>query len=144
MKRLAYLLFLLVISEFSLANDAPFAYDKNELNRDFSTLNELSAYVDQSGETYSEMPKSKIFQENFELTNDVLVKPNLKMDAVDWGAFAWGFCCWPIGVFVIAINDDKDKDSKNSFVAGIASSVIVSTVAYIAFYAIVITSFGAF
>ena len=34
---------------------------------------------------------------------------------MDWASFAWGFCCWPVGFFVVVTNKDKDSNQKKSF-----------------------------
>lgn len=54
------------------------------------------------------------------------------IDDMDWGAFAWGFCCWPVGFFVVAINNSKTSDQKLSFWIGMGVSVVVSAISYIA------------
>ena len=131
MKKLIYSLLILAIPTFSLAGNTEFSYDKNSLTNEFNELDKVAAYVDQNNVSYTELSNSHIFKGNIELTNAIAVKPNLKFEDVDWGAFAWGFCCWPIGIFTVILKDDVDKNSKNSFFAGIASKYIASAVAYV-------------
>lgn len=130
----------MVISFVSVASVSEFEYDKGELQSEFRTLDNLSSYLDKTNLSYAQVSELNLFEGDLELTNSLALKPNLKLDEVDWGAFAWGFCCWPIGIFTVAINDDKDKNSKNSFVAGVVSSVIAGAVAYVVFYAATIVS----
>ncbi len=50
------------------------------------------------------------------------------LDDMEWGPFAWGFCCWPVGFFVVAINSNKSKNEKLSFWIGTAVSVVFSAI----------------
>lgn len=136
MKNIFYSAMLLILPTFVLAGNSEFSYDKNALKNEFSQLDKIETYIDETNATYAELSNSTSFKDNIELTNAIAVKPNLKFEDVDWGAFAWGFCCWPIGVFTVLLKDDVEKDSKNSFFAGIASRVIVTSVAYVVYIGI--------
>lgn len=46
----------------------------------------------------------------------------------DLEGFAWGFCCCPIGFFVVAVNDNKDEDQKKSYWIGVLSSFVLSAI----------------
>lgn len=127
MKKLIYSFLILALPTFSFASDNEFSYDKNSLTNEFSQLDKVDAYVDQTNVSYTELANSPVFKGNIEITNAIAVKPNLKFEDVDWGSFAWGFCCWPVGVFTVLINDDEDQNSKNSFWAGLASATIATT-----------------
>lgn len=142
MKKLIYSFLILALPTFSFAGDTEFSYDKNSLTNEFSQLDKVAAYVDKTNISYTELSNSHVFEGNIELTNSIAVKPNLKFEDVDWGAFAWGFCCWPIGVFTVILKDDVDNNSKNSFFAGIASKVIATGVAYIVMFAVEIGAGG--
>jgi hypothetical protein len=52
-------------------------------------------------------------------------------DNIDWSAFLWGFCCFPIGAgigaFVVLLDDSASKDSKISYLIGAGAGFIVST-----------------
>ncbi len=54
------------------------------------------------------------------------------IDDMDWGSFAWGFCCCPIGFFVVAINSNKDSDQKLSYWIGVGINVVLSAISSIA------------
>ena len=142
MKKLIYSFLILALPTFSLAGDTDFSYDKSSLISEFSQLDKVAAYVDETNVSYTELSNSPVFEGNIELTNAIAVKPNLKFEDVDWGAFAWGFCCWPVGVFTVILKDDVDNNSKNSFFAGIASKVIATGVAYIVLIAVEIGTGG--
>lgn len=116
----------------SAIND--FSYDKIELSENFSEIDLISNYIDQNEITFNELSKNHLFEGNIELTNQISVKPNLKFEDVDWGAFAWGFCCFPVGIFTVLINDKKDQKSKDSLWAGLGASSILSSLAYFGVY----------
>lgn len=131
---------LLFLPTLVLASESEFSYDKNALTTEFSQLDKIETYVEKNNVSYTELSNSPVFEGNIELTNAIAVKPNLKFEDVDWGSFAWGFCCWPVGIFTVLINDDKDQNSKNSFWAGLGGSVIAYSVAYVVVFAISIGS----
>lgn len=54
------------------------------------------------------------------------------IDDMDWGSFAWGFCCCPIGFFVVAISSNKDSDQKLSYWIGVGVNVVLSAISSIA------------
>ncbi len=144
MKRFVYSLLFLALPTFLFAGDTEFSYDKSSLTNEFRQLDKVAAYVDETNISYTELSNSHIFKGNIELTNAIAVKPNLKFEDVDWGAFAWGFCFWPIGIFTVILKEDADKNSKNSFFAGIASKYIATGVAYVIIYAYSLSSGFAF
>jgi hypothetical protein len=140
MKNIFYSAMLLFLPTLVLASESEFSYDKNALTTEFSQLDKIETYVEKNNVSYTELSNSPVFEGNIELTNAIAVKPNLKFEDVDWGSFAWGFCCWPVGIFTVLINDDKDQNSKNSFWAGLGGSVIAYSVAYVVVFAISIGS----
>jgi len=144
MKNLIYAFLLMILPIISFASNTEFSYDKSALVAEFNQIDLIANFVDETKASITEVNNSTIFKGNIELTNAIAVKPNLKFEDVDWGSFAWGFCCWPIGIFTVVLNDDKDKDSKHSFLAGIASSVIATGILYIGIYAYAIASGGIF
>ncbi len=144
MKIRIYFLLFLVLPAVSFASNNDFSYDKNALADEFNELNKVSTYVDETKVFYHELSNSHVFEGKIELTNTIALKPNLKFEDMDWGAFAWGFCCWPIGIFTVVINDEKDKNSKHSYIAGIASRAIATGVVYVAYIALIIGVDGGF
>lgn len=69
-------------------------------------------------------------------TNSPLT-PKFGMDDMDWESFAWGFCCWQAGLFTVVINDNKDRNSRVSYVIGIGSCVAITIVSYVATYLVI-------
>ena len=57
------------------------------------------------------------------------------IDDMDWGSFAWGFCCCPIGFFVVAINDDKTQEQKTSYWIGVIAGVVLDVISSAAYRA---------
>ena len=141
-KLIVFILFLnSSLVNLALANE--FEYDKNALSTEFSELDKISAYVEENNITYTQLSTNPEFK-GVALTNVISVKPNLTFDEVDWGSFAWGFCCWPVGIFTVLINDNKDKNSKDSFWAGVGTIAIAGSVSYIGIYTFLIAAWGGF
>jgi hypothetical protein len=39
---------------------------------------------------------------------------------MNWKAFFWGFCCWPVGLFTVIFKSDSTREDKISFIIGAA------------------------
>lgn len=103
-----------------------FAMDETSIQADFADLNQLESYVLAQGATVAVAAiPANIIPQNFD-AHSGLNSPNFTIDSMDWGSFAWGFCCWPIGFFVVAINSNKSSDEKLSFWIGTGVSVVLS------------------
>jgi len=98
-----------------------------ELESEFESLTILDQYVEESnGITYTELSTLNLFDDY-----DSKYTASSGQDVVssmDWGAFAWGFCCCPIGFFVVAVNSDKSQDEKMSYWIGVIVSSILSII----------------
>ena len=123
-------LFALSISA-TTAND--FAFDEQKVENAMETLNELEVYVQTTGITFDKMEKEE--RVLFAGIAAASYSASFSIDDMDWGAFAWGFCCWPIGFFVVAINSRKDSYQKMSFWIGLGVSVILSAVSNVIYFA---------
>lgn len=129
MKKLIYTLLILGVPALSFAGSSEFSYDKDALTTDFSQLDKVSSFVETSDVTYSELSKSPVFEGNLQLTNHIAIQPNFGFDDIDWKAFAWGFCCWPIGIFLYILpSRDKSSEEKTSFWIGLLTSVVLSAI----------------
>ena len=51
-----------------------------------------------------------------------------RFSSMDWGAFAWGFICCPVGLFTVALNGNKDQNAKKSYWTGVIISTILSII----------------
>ncbi len=134
MKRLLYSFLIISVPVISYAGNKEFYYDKVALSDEFSQLDKVSSYVEGTNVSYHELSSSHVFEGKLELNNTIALKPNLKFEDVAWGSFAWGFCCAPVGIFTVLINDDKDKNSKDSFWAGLVSAAIPTSVYLTVFF----------
>ncbi|MCC6721265.1 MAG: hypothetical protein IT243_03620 [Bacteroidia bacterium] len=132
MKKIINLLSLLALPFLSISATNDFSYNKEALSNDFSKLEQISVFVDQSNVSYSEISKNPVFKGNLDLTSHISVKPNFSFDEMDWISFAWGFLCCPVGFFIVVLDDDKTKEEKTSFWIGVIASVVLSTISSIA------------
>ncbi|MGB3468652.1 MAG: hypothetical protein WBA74_25430 [Cyclobacteriaceae bacterium] len=58
--------------------------------------------------------------------NSIEATEGFSIDDMDWGSFAWGLLCCPIGFFVVAINGNKSKEQKTSFWIGWGVGVVLN------------------
>ena len=129
MKKLVYSLLIMAIPALSFAGSSEFSYDKDALSTEFSQLDQVATFVDKNNVSYAELTNTHVFEGNLELTNHIAVKPNFGFDDMDWKAFAWGFCCWPIGIFLYMLpSRDKSSEEKTSFWIGALTGVVLGAI----------------
>ncbi len=121
------------------SNSTLFSYDKQQLQDQFEVVDQLEAFVAESnGMTYEEVTVANVTLAQMLQTDNVSanapMNPMFSVDDMDWGSFAWGFCCWPVGFFVVAINSNKTSDQKLSYWIGLGVSVILSTISNVIYY----------
>lgn len=129
MKKIQIVIFL-VLMQFQLfsSNFDLFSYDKEKLEMEFTELNEIEDYVIVNNyPAYFEVSNKLELQnfQNIDLKNPLGTQ---FFDEMDWGAFAWGFCCCPVGFFVVAINKEKDDLAKESYWTGVIVSTILNLI----------------
>lgn len=129
MKKLIYTLLILSVPALTFAGNSEFSYDKAALSNEFSQLDKVVSYVEKTDVTYSELSKSPVFEGNLQLTDHIAIQPNFSFDDMDWKAFAWGFCCWPIGAFIYLLpSKDKSQEEKTSFFIGFLTGVVLGAI----------------
>lgn len=124
-----FIIAMFAFSYSGLASNAElFEVDRQALQTEFSDLTEIEAYVlANQGVSLDEMQ-----------TNPLIVSMDLNIlrtaspmgamfsiDDMDWGSFAWGLLCCPIGFFVVGINGDSTQDEKTSYWIGVIVSAIL-------------------
>ena len=137
MKKLFILLFFVSTTILSFGgNAALFSYDADELQSEFSDLQTLETMVIANQDiTIADFEAmdidwlNRIDLENMKTTSPV--QAMFGIEDMDWTAFAWGFCCCPVGFFTIAIKDDKSDDEKISFWVGVAVNMVLGTISSI-------------
>ena len=113
---------------FSIAcvNASEFFYNKKELTEQMSSLNSLEEDVMEGRISASTKRLSPIMEEGIALSS---THPSSVIDTMDWGAFAWGFCCCPIGFFVLHIpSGDAEEGVKQGFWVGVVVATILNIV----------------
>lgn len=111
-----------------------FSMDETSIQEEFAALNQLESYVLTQGTTVSvsALP-SDIVPQNFNAAAG-LNSPNFTIDDMDWGSFAWGFCCCPVGFFVVAISPQKDSAQKLSYWIGVGVGTILGAITNVIYY----------
>lgn len=116
--------FLVAVQINVNATDAgEFSFNETEFHNELSALTEMENLAKTQGLTYSSLQSNDKYANL--LTEMSMNQASFSFEDIDWGAFAWGFCCWPVGFFVVAINKNKDSDQKLSFWIGVITSAVV-------------------
>ena len=118
----------------SASNADLFSYDLSKITSELSDLEVVENIIDQNQNSTVEEINTQIIKNNFLSTSfetnyssSLALRAGL-IDDMDWAAFAWGFCCWPVGFFVVVTNKDKDSNQKKSFWVGLGTSVVLSLI----------------
>lgn len=103
---------------------------------EFAGLDELDATVkaaDLETLTYQEIVAKSELNNTFSLKEGISssAAAGFAFEDMDWAAFAWGFCCCPVGLFVVALNKDKEQEQKMSYWIGVGTNVVLSTISSI-------------
>ncbi len=116
-----------------MANSANlFDYDAQALENEFTELSELENYVtENAGVTLTDIQTTQTnLLTNLNLNVESPFKPMFTIDDMDWGAFAWGFCCGACGVLIVYLQKDKRTNERMvSSLIGWGISVIVGVIA---------------
>jgi hypothetical protein len=127
---LAICLTLLVWQAGATVSGNDFSYDEAAFATEMEELIALEQEVISHDFTLTDLRSQDALTTKFASLD--LAQSAFGIDDMDWGAFAWGFCCWPIGFFVVAINSSKTNDQKLSFWIGMGTSVVISAISSIA------------
>jgi hypothetical protein len=124
MKKAIYTFFAAALSfNVVFANVGEFELNEEKLMAEFADLDAIDALVEEGNFTLAQLSdENPVMAASL---SDSPLMQNFSIDDMDWGSFAWGFCCWPIGFFVVAINKNKDGDQKLSFWIGLAVNVVL-------------------
>jgi len=128
MKFFTFLVILLfTVFSLSASQSSLFSYNADELEAQFQELNELENNIQNSHDlNYDNLIGSGVCLNNSSTSG--IESSSFSIDDMDWGAFAWGFCCCPIGFFVVAINDEKTNDQKLSYWIGVGVNVALNAI----------------
>jgi len=133
-KLLLVILACFVFTSLSYATNAGlFELDEEKISAEFTELNELEAYVAMN----ENVTIHNIYEENAGLVSGMnlsygpegmMARNGFSLDDMEWGSFAWGFCCWPIGIFTVLLNNDKGSNHKISYFIGLGTAVVLSAI----------------
>jgi hypothetical protein len=123
-------LLLLAISISCFANDNLFVLDESKVNEATFESSQLDNYLEETeiksiSELTLEEKSSRVYNlNNFE--NKRPLAPTFEsIDDMNWVSFAWGFCCWPVGFFLVILNNNESSDSKVSYLIGVVFGIFV-------------------
>jgi len=107
-----------------------FSYDVVAFETEMESLNQLEQDINMHGFSLTEIQATEKW--STELAGLGLYQASFGIDDMDWGSFAWGFCCFPVGFFVVAINGNKSSDQKLSFWIGTGVSTVFTAISILA------------
>lgn len=114
-----------------------FSEDKASLDTDFTNLIALENSIKEHNLTdlnalNAAEPNllASLGLENIKSINSIEATQDFTLDDMDWGSFAWGFCCCYIGFFVVGVNKNKSQDQKTSFWIGTGISLVLGLINY--------------
>jgi hypothetical protein len=113
----------MLMARWSMATTtaSDFVLDEQSFQTEMSALDQMEQELSVPARTIS--PNSR---EMF--TQHGLRQSAFGLGEMEWGSFAWGFCCWPVGFFVVAINSNKSQNEKISFWIGMGVSVVLTAI----------------
>ena len=127
------------IFKASASNVDLFSYDLSEINTELSDLEVVENIIAQNQNSTIDEINRKIINNNFlnssfdtNYKSSLMSRNAFTIDDMDWGAFAWGLLCCPVGFFVVVTNKDKEKAQKTSFFVGWLTGLIVQVISYVA------------
>ena len=136
MKKIStFILALSFIFSASASNADLFSYDLSEINTELLDLEVVENVIAQNQNSTTDEINRKIINNNFlnssfdtNYKSSLMSRNAFTIDDMDWGAFAWGLLCCPVGFFVVVTNKDKEKAQKTSFFVGWLTAVIVEVI----------------
>ena len=129
---------LVFSGQIKAGNADLFEFNENIVLTELASLSTLEAYVrNNEGVTFTELSQTNNnLLTTLNLTHLTAAGPTgmaFGFEDMQWDSFAWGFCCWPIGLFTVLLNNNKDMNHKISYFIGVGTAVILSLPSYIYF-----------
>ena len=143
MKKISTLLLAFaIIFNVSASNADLFSYDLSEISTELSDLKVVENVLSLNQNSTIEEINTQIISNNFlsssfdtKYKSSFISRNAFTIDEMDWGSFAWGLLCCPVGFFVVVTNKDKEHAQKTSFWVGWLTAVIINTVSYVVGFA---------
>jgi hypothetical protein len=116
MKKITLLLVFSLASHFLFAKNE-FIIDYKKVDKEFLNLSVLETNIEKgiivAGENKLASDTTDYFHKQKSIDNN-----KFTFEKMDWGSFAWGFCCWPVGHFVVLTDNDVTVEKQKSFIYG--------------------------
>lgn len=138
MKKIILILIVLFIvnKNINAASDL-FVFDENRIENELQEATELNNLVEDNSANFT---IEKITNFNSFDFNKPLVPTNDIWENMKWGAFAWGFCCYPVGCLVIFLDSNRTNDDYRSYFIGLGANFALGVIAYVVFVAVAVSS----
>ncbi len=135
MKRLLLLSLAFLAVNLSFAGSADlFRVNEQELNDEFADLSALENFVQNNNFiSLHAIVDGNLYDVSTVNVNTMAASLQGSF-AFQWEGFLWGFLCCPVGLFVIALNENKDRDQKVSYWIGVAAATVLSAITAPVYY----------
>ncbi len=100
-----------------------FELDESAMNDQLVSLDALEARLKETPEVTAAALKAEFTNLNSSF-NGRSMAAGFDFDDIEWDAFAWGFCCFPVGMFTVVLNDESTNDDKASYWIGVLLFIV--------------------
>jgi hypothetical protein len=133
MKKLLLSIMACGVYMMSFASNADlFDYNRSAIENNLSEITAIENVVVSNNYSYADLKNNYDGTINVDFSG--LANPAGMMfgfEDIQWGSFAWGFCCWPVGIFTVLLNKNKDSNHKISFFIGLGTAIVLSIPGYL-------------
>jgi hypothetical protein len=136
MKKIFSLILALCLVGSLQAKTEDFNYDSKKVNAEFSQLNKAEEMVSTNSNVTVEEVQAAT---NVDLDTATVSAPAGELPA-GIPAFWWGFCLGWIGLIVVYVVTDNDKDEVKKALKGCVISAVVGVVVYVVFFVLAAAS----
>ena len=130
MKKIIFTLtvFFCLIGRVKANTSNLFEINEAQIDAEFQELDRVETFLSNNEQiTFSEMERTGAINQ-FDLNwtaYDKSASPMFGFSDISWRSFAWGFCCFPVGIFTVILNDSKSNDDRISYFIGIGTILII-------------------
>ncbi|MCF8363165.1 MAG: hypothetical protein K9G70_11140 [Prolixibacteraceae bacterium] len=133
----AFLLFAASIFGFA----SGMSFDESEIYSAFTEISEVTEFIESNNASYNDLEANNYSTAN--IMNTAAIATSMQDEATEppvVSAFWWGCLTGPVGIVVVAVTTDNNKEQIKKSVFGCAIPVGCSALSWIAYYALYATA----
>lgn len=113
---------------FNVSFASVYSYDRSELDLEFKKLEQIEEQFVKEGRV------DPLWLNSIQSAEPIDTQKSNEF-YFDAQSFFWGFCCCPVGVFIVPFSANKDSDQKGSFWIGVGAFVVLTIASTASIYA---------